>query len=156
MRHTRIEIAEWLGPVEGILEALNEGVVIVDNELHVVFANEALLRLGNFKREEIEGMRPDAIFPAKDIPQILRHHESGHRHGRSRIEFYVPGRNGDRIPAIFSGRSIHAPDGEEYVLLIVTDISTQKHVEEQLRESNTLLEKRQTEIEAGKQQKTKT
>jgi len=41
-------------------------VVIVDNELRVVFANEALLRLGNFKREEIEGMRPDAIFSAKE------------------------------------------------------------------------------------------
>lgn len=34
------------------------------------------------------------------------------------------------------------------MLLVVTDISAQKRVEEQLRESNTLLEKRQREIEA--------
>jgi PAS domain S-box-containing protein len=148
MLDTTIEISTWLRPMEEILGALNEGVVIVDNRLHMVFVNEALLRLGKFKREEVEGMRPDAIFPAQDIPYILRQHESGHRNGHSRIEFYVPGKNGERIPAIFSGRSIQAPDGEEYVLLIVTDISAQKRVEEQLRESNALLEKRHTEIEA--------
>jgi sigma-B regulation protein RsbU (phosphoserine phosphatase) len=43
---------------------------------------------------------------------------------------------------------IQGPDGQEYVLLIVTDISAQKRVEEQLRESNVQLEKRQLEIEA--------
>jgi sigma-B regulation protein RsbU (phosphoserine phosphatase) len=43
---------------------------------------------------------------------------------------------------------IQGPDRQEYVLLIVTDISAQKRVEEQLRESNAQLEKRQMEIEA--------
>ena len=60
----------------------------------------------------------------------------------------MPRKNGERIPAIFSGRSIQGPDGQEYVLLIVTDISAQKRIEEQLRESNAQLEKRQMEIEA--------
>jgi sigma-B regulation protein RsbU (phosphoserine phosphatase) len=132
----------------GILEELNEGVVIVDNQLRVVFANEALLRLGMYSREEVQGHTPDAIFPAKDIPYIMRLHESGHRYGRSRSEFYLPRKNGERIPAIFSGRSIQGPDGQEYALLIVTDISAQKGVEEQLRQSNALLEKRYMEMEA--------
>ncbi len=133
--------------MEGILEVLNEGVAIVDDQLRVLFANEALLRLGMYSREEIRGRTPDAIFPAKDIPYLLQQHESGHRYGRSRSEFYLPRKNGDQIPAIFSGRSIQGPDGQEYVLLIVTDISAQKRVEEQLRESNAQLEKRQMEIE---------
>jgi serine phosphatase RsbU (regulator of sigma subunit) len=101
-----------------------------------------------YSREEIRGRTPDAIFPAKDIPYLLRQHESGHLYGRSRSEFYLPRKNGERIPAIFSGRSIQGPDGQEYVLLIVTDISAQKRIEEQLRESNAQLEKRQMEIEA--------
>jgi hypothetical protein len=37
---------------------------------------------------------------------------------------------------------------QDYALLLMTDISAQKRVEEQLRESNALLEKRQKEIEA--------
>jgi PAS domain S-box-containing protein len=134
--------------MEAILEELNEGVAIIDSQLRVVFANEALLRLGMYDREGVQGLTPDAIFPPKDIPYVLRQHESSHRHGRHRNEFYLPRKNGERIPVIFSGRSIQGADGQEYVLLIVTDISVQKLVEEQLRQSNTLLEKRQMEIEA--------
>src|SRR5271166_2650187 len=148
MPENNIATPDWLRQTENILEELNEGVVILDDQLHVVFANEALLRLGMYNREEVQGCTPDAIFPAKDIPHLLRQHESGHRYGRSRSEFYLPRKNGERIPAIFSGRSIQGPDGQEYVLLIVTDISAQKCVEEQLRESNAQLEKRQMEIEA--------
>lgn len=148
MTNVNIKTPDWLRQMESILEELNEGVVIVDDQLRVVFANEALLRLGMYSREEIRGRTPDAIFPAKDIPYLLRQHESGHLYGRSRSEFYLPRKNGERIPAIFSGRSIQGPDGKEYVLLIVTDISAQKRIEEQLRESNAQLEKRQMEIEA--------
>ncbi len=39
---------------------------------------------------------PDAIFPAPDIPYIMRH-----RYGRDRDEFYVPRKNDQKIPAIF-------------------------------------------------------
>src|SRR5271157_3584262 len=148
MPNANIQTPEWLRQMESILEELNEGVVIVDNQLRVVFANEALLRLGMYIREEIRDRTPDTIFPATDIPHLQWQHESGHRYGRRRTEFYLPRKNGEKIPAIFSGREIQGPDGQEYVLLIVTDISAQKRVEEQLRESNAQLEKRQMEIEA--------
>jgi PAS domain S-box-containing protein len=148
MANAHIQTPDWLRQMESILEELNEGVVIVDDQLRVVFANEALLRLGMYSREEICGRTPDGIFPAKDIPHLLQQHESGHLYGRSRSEFYLPRKNGEKIPAIFSARYINGPDRQEYVLLIVTDISAQKLVEEQLRESNVQLEKRQMEIEA--------
>ncbi len=148
MLDTKIEIQSWVRSMECVLGELNEGVVILDNQLRVVFANEALLRLGMINREDLQGVAPDAIFPPEDIPFILRQHESDHRYGGSRSEFYLPGKNGERIPAIFSGRSIQGPDGQEYTLLVVTDIRAQKRVEGQLRESNALLEKRQMEIQA--------
>jgi PAS domain S-box-containing protein len=147
MPNLNIKTPDWLRQMESILEELNEGVVIVDDQLRVVFANEALIRMGQYERGEIEGRTPDAIFPATDIPHLMRQHESGHRYGRSRSEFYLPRKNGEKIPAIFSGRVIEGPDGQEYVLLILTDISAQKRVEEQLRESNAQLETRQMEIE---------
>jgi len=132
--------------METILEELNEGVVVLDDELRVIFANEALTRMGHFDREEIQGRTPDAIFPSEDLPSIKRQHESGLRYGRNRTEFYVPRKDGGKIPAIFSGRVIQGPDKQDYVLLTVTDISAQKRIEEQLRESNSLLQKRQDEI----------
>src|SRR6516164_8098308 len=148
MANANIQTPDWLHQTETILEELNEGVVIADNQLRVVFANEALLRLGRYQRNEIQGHTPDAIFPPEDIPYIMQQHESGHRYRHSRNEFYFPRKDGGKIPAIFSGREIQGPDGQEYVLLVVTDISAQKRIEEQLRASNALLEKRQMEIEA--------
>jgi len=147
MSDANTQTPEWLRQMESILEELNEGVVIVDNQLRVVFANEALIRLGRYEREELKGRTPDAIFPPEDVPYILRQHESDQRYGRHRHEFYLPRKDGEKIPAIFSARVIQGPDGQEYVLLIVTDISAQKRVEEQLRQSNALLEQRQKEIE---------
>jgi phosphoserine phosphatase RsbU/P len=143
-----IETPTWLLQMETILEALNEGVVIVDDQLRVIFANEAVIQLGGYERGEMHGRTPDAIFPPEDLPYIMRQHEAGQRHGHHRHEFYLPRKDGEKIPAIFSGRIIQGPDAREYVLLVVTDISAQKRVEEQLRESNAQLEKRQREIEA--------
>lgn len=48
----------------------------------------------------------------------------------------LPRKDTYKIPAIFSGRVIQVPDKQEYVSLIVTDISTQKGIQEQLRESS--------------------
>lgn len=148
MLDSSLQIPDWLRQTESILEELNEGVAIVDDRLRVVFANEALIRMGRYERGEIEGHTLDAIFPPKDIPYIVQQYESGHRYGRHRNEFYLPRKNGGKIPSIFSGRVIRGPDGREYVLLVVTDISAQKQIEEQLRKSNALLEDRQREIEA--------
>jgi hypothetical protein len=101
-----------------------------------------------FERGEIQGLTPDAIFPSEDLPSIKRQHESGRRYGRHRTEFYFPRKDGGKIPAIFSGRVIQGPDKWDYVLLTVTDISAQKGIEEQLRESNSLLQERQDEMDA--------
>jgi len=143
-----IETPNWLRQMESILEELNEGVAIVDDRLRVIFANEALLRLGQYDGDELRGSPPDAIFPPEDIPYIRLQHESGHRYGRSRSEFHLPRKDGKKVPVIFSGRVIQAPDGQQYVLVTVTDISEQKRVEEKLRKSNALLEERQSEIDA--------
>src|ERR1700675_4798872 len=148
MPNTTTETPDWLREMETILEELNEGVVVLDDELRVIFANEALTRMGHFDREEIQGRTPDAIFPSEDLPCIKRQHESGLRYGRNRTEFYFPRKDGGKIPAIFSGRIIQGPDKRDYVLLTVTDISAQKEIEEQLRESNSLLQKRQDEMDA--------
>jgi len=133
--------------MESILEDLNEGLIIVDDQLRIIFANEALIRLGRYERADVQGHTPAAIFPQEDLPYIMRQHELGQRYGRHRNEFYFPRKDGQKIPAIFSARVIQGPDGKEYGLVTITDISAQKCVEEQLRESNALLEKRQAEID---------
>jgi len=134
MPNASVETPDWLRQMESILEELNEGVIIIDNQLHVVFANETLTRLVQYERGEIQGHRPDVIFPPEDIPHLLRQHELRQRYGRNRQEFYLPRKDGQKVPVIFSGRTVRGPDGQEYGLVTVTDISEQKRIEEQLRE----------------------
>jgi len=143
-----IQTPDWLRQMESILEELNEGVVIVDDQLRILFANEALLQMGLYKRGQLLGRTPDTIFPAEDIPYIMRQHELAHRYGRHSSEFHLPRKDGKRVPVILSGRVIQGPDGQDYVLITVTDISQQKQVEEQLRKASVLLEERQKEIDA--------
>ena len=148
VHHTKVLTPNWLLHMETILEELNEGVVIADSRHRVVFANEALIRMSGYEGGEIQGRTPDAFFPVQDVPKLIGWHQSGQRYARLRHEFNLPTKNSGSIPAIFSGRVIQAPDGQEYALLIITDISEQKRVEAQLRESNALLETRQMEMEA--------
>lgn len=148
MHASLVQIPAWLHQMECILENLNEGVIIVDDQLRIIFANETLIRLGGYERADIQGHRPDSIFPQEDLPYILHQHELGQRYGSHRNEFYFPRKDGAKIPVIFSGRVIKGADEKQYSLITVTDISVQKGVEEQLRQSNALLEKRQAEIEA--------
>jgi PAS domain S-box-containing protein len=147
MSHASVQTPDWLRPMVGILEALNEGVVIVDDQVRVIFANEALIRLAGYERGQLQGRTPDSLFPPEDLPYVMAQHETGQRYGRHRHEFYLPRKDGEKVPAIFSGRIIQGPDGRDYVLLILTDISAQKRVEQQLRESNARLEQYQKEIE---------
>jgi PAS domain S-box-containing protein len=126
MNHTGIATSDWVRHMESILEELKRGMVILDDQFRVVFANEALVRLGLYERGEMQGRTPDEIFSPEDIPYILQQRESGHRNANHRTEFYLPRKNGEKIPAIFSGRAIHGPDGQEYEVFVVTDISAQK------------------------------
>jgi PAS domain-containing protein len=41
-----IQTPAWLFQMERILEELNEGVIIVDDQLRMIFVNEALAQLG--------------------------------------------------------------------------------------------------------------
>jgi len=58
-------------------------------ELRVVFANEALIRLGGYERGEMRGRTPDSIFPPEDLPHLMQQHAAALRHGHHRHEFYL-------------------------------------------------------------------
>jgi PAS domain S-box-containing protein len=148
MLDANIQSPEWLLQMTAILEALNEGVAIVDDQLRVVFANEALVRLGGYQRGEVYGRTPDGFFPQQDLPYVMQQNAAAQRDGHHRYEFYLPRKDGEKVPVIYSVREIPGPRGQQYGLIILTDISAQKRVEEQLRQSNALLEERQRDIEA--------
>jgi hypothetical protein len=56
MPSTNIETPDWRRDMAMILEELNEGVVVVNDQLRVIFANEALTRMGTLRTQ------PSAVY----------------------------------------------------------------------------------------------
>jgi phosphoserine phosphatase RsbU/P len=138
---------EWLEQMETILEALNEGVLISDDCNHVLFVNSVFEEMTGIARADIVGRDPAEFYSPEDHPVLQELRKKTREMGRSTHEFYLPTRAGGRLPIVASARSIEDPDGRSFDIVSLIDISEQKAAEHELRSANTLLAKRQKEIE---------
>jgi phosphoserine phosphatase RsbU/P len=143
-----IDRPEWLEHAERILETLNEGVVIADESDHFLFVNTVFEELTGIPRDEMIGREAGHLYQRPEdytIAQELRRKIL--QNGRGREEFFLPTKDGERVPVIVSVRSVQGPDGRKLAVITLTDISEQKTAEERLRSANEQLEARQKEIE---------
>jgi PAS domain S-box-containing protein len=142
-----IEKPEWLQQVEGVLETLNEGVIVADDCARILFANSNFLEMTGMSREEIVGVETMRFYTPEESLVIARQRERARQVGHHRFEFVLPRKGGSRLPVIISSRAIEDPDGRHFGVVTFTDISEQKSAEDQLRHANAQLEERQKEIE---------
>jgi phosphoserine phosphatase RsbU/P len=142
-----VEKPEWLAQMEGILETLNEGVLIVDDCQHFVFTNSAFEEMTGFSSGEMFGQDANSFYRPDELEILNTHRERGMRAGHNRFEFVLPQKNGDRIPVIITARTLEDPDGRIFAVITFTDISEQKRAEAELRDANAKLEERQKDIE---------
>ena len=138
---------EWLDGVVGILESLNQGVLINNDCGEVVFANALYLQMIGRTADEFIGSKVTDWFPAEDAQELRRQIERRQLEGSNLFEFYLPHSDGRRLPVVITARQIEDPDGVIYAIVTVTDISAQKRAENALREVNVQLEQRHREIE---------
>lgn len=62
MDQTPFEQPDWLNEIAGILEKLNQGVIIDDARGRIMFANEIFLRMLGRPANEIMGRSADRTF----------------------------------------------------------------------------------------------
>jgi PAS domain S-box-containing protein len=142
-----IEKPEWLAQMEGILETLNEGVIIVDDCDRIIFANDVAKQMSGFADEDVIGRTRGHFFHDQDLAFVNAQVSRSRAEGRNRFEFYLPRRDGSRLPAIISSRMVEDADGREFAVLTLTDITEQKRAQEQLQAANERLRQRAEEIE---------
>lgn len=142
-----VEQPDWLAQMEGVLETLNEGVIVVDDCQHIIFTNSVFLEMTGFSPDVLLGQPSTQLYSAEDAAFIETQREKGLRVGHNRFEFVVPQKDGKRLPVIISARTLEDPDGRQFAVITFADISEQKRAEAQLREANVKLEERQKEIE---------
>jgi phosphoserine phosphatase RsbU/P len=138
---------EWLEQAEGVLETLNEGVIISDEDARILSVNSQFENMIGMTRAEIVGKEAYHFYSPEEAEVIAKQKERGMRQGHNRFEFVLPKKDGGRMPVIISARTMSSPDGRQLGVVTFTEISEQKRAEEQLRKANKQLEERQKEIE---------
>ncbi len=143
----KIEKPDWLEQMEGILETLNEGVLIADDCQRVLFINESMEILLGSPRSAVIGKTADALYKGNDYEYLQQQRALGKQQGFNRFEFFAPRSDGTRVPVIVSAREVEDPDGRMFVVVTFTDITEQKKAEQSLRDANLQLQKRAEEIQ---------
>jgi sigma-B regulation protein RsbU (phosphoserine phosphatase) len=146
-RPVEFEVPEWLEQIEGLLESLNEGVIITDDCHRILFVNSCLEEMIGRPAAELVGISSAQFYTADEFAFIEMQSERNAASGRNRFEFVLPLKDGSRMPVIISARRLEDPDGCEYAIVTFTDISDQKNAEAQLRDANGRLEDRQKEMD---------
>ena len=144
MDHTPIE---WLEGITGVLETINQGVLIGDDCRKIIFVNALFTQMVGAGIGDLVGKSVDQLYPPADALALNRYIEETRERGRNQFEFYLPHTNGTKLPVVITSREMEDPDGRIFALVTVTDISQQKRVELLLQETNSRLEDRQRQID---------
>jgi PAS domain S-box-containing protein len=139
---------EWLRPMEPILETLNDGVIVADEFGQILFVNSVFEEMTRTLRSEIVGRDARHMdLGDEDYARFQAFRKKSREKGRGREAFLLPTKDGTRLPVVVSVRVMRQPKGKRFTVVTLTDISEQKHAEENLRAANARLEEHQLEIE---------
>jgi len=137
---------EWLSSMEVVLEALNEGVVITNENQRILFANSRFVEMTGIAKQDLIGTDPSQFYSPQELDFVAQQIDVALRVGHNRYAFVLPRKGGGRLPVIISSRRIEN-SGSNFGIVTFTDISDQVRVEEELRSANGKLRERQMEIE---------
>ena len=142
------EKPEWLRRMEPILETLNDGVIIADESGQILFVNSVFEEMTRMLRSEVIGRDAQHMgLGAEHYARLQAFRKKTREKGRGREAFLLPTKDGKRLPVVVSVRVMRHPGEKRFTVVTLTDISEQKHTEENLRAANVRLEEHQLEIE---------
>ena len=126
-----------------IVETATEGIVMVDADARVVFANDRWSEIFGYSLEEARHMTHfDMVFP-EDRAQMRERWESRKRGVKESYEFRFRRKDGSPVWILIGVAPMFDPEGGFLgTLVMAADITERKHAEEALRELNATLESR--------------
>jgi PAS domain S-box-containing protein len=137
---------EWLTSMEAVLEVLNEGVVITNENHQILFANSRFVEMTGIPRQDLVGYNASRFYSSQEWDFLTTQIDAAFRQGHNRYGFFLPREGGGRLPVIISSRAFENLGGR-FRVITFADISEQIKAEEELRSANVRLQHRQMEIE---------
>lgn len=117
----------------GILEQIDDGVLLVDRRGCVELANRGIERLLSVDRGELQGQAVGAFIRTQDGTPF-RVSEAPSSHAKIEVALVSPG-TGDECEALLSAHILDR-DSAQHVQLVITDISDRKRMEYELERAN--------------------
>jgi len=136
----------WLTQMEAVLEVLNEGVIITNDQRQILYANSRFVEMTGISRPHLVGSDFSRFYSSQEWDFLTSQSDASFRQGHNRYEFELPKEGGGRLPVIISSRVLENV-GSRLKVVTFTDISKQARAEEELRSANARLQQRQMEIE---------
>lgn len=127
-----------------LVENASEGMLTIDTESRIVYANPAVERILGYTPAELVGSSKMKIIPERLRPvhaaALQSYIETGEKNiDWNGIELPALHKEGHEVPMLISLRE-HEHDGERYFTGIIRDISERRSREESLREQNERLD----------------
>ncbi len=139
-------------PFRGIAESATVGVITIDENSTILYANPGTARIFGYNRDELIGMKVTQLMPELNRPQhlagIKRFVATGERHlPWDGAELVALSKDGHKVP-IHLTLSEYIHDGKHFFSASVIDISDRKRVEGELKRAmrRLQLEKEQTPL----------
>ena len=101
-----IERPEWLLQIEGILETLNEGVLVSDYCQRIIFVNSYFEEMIGIPSAEILGHDASHFYSPAEHKALMAKIDEGMQTGKAHYEFVLPKKDGSRMPVIVGSRRI--------------------------------------------------
>lgn len=136
-----------------MVETLGEGVVIVDQNENILFANQAARRIFNDFEGKLEGRNLKEFTSAQEF-ELVRHQTQRRRQGlRDVYDLELNLADGSRKTVIVNAAPEFSPEGQFVsTLAVMTEITERKKQELALTEAKQKLEEAITELEKRNEQ----
>jgi PAS domain S-box-containing protein len=132
-------VAESEARLRTLMEHLTDGVgLVVDGR--IVYANSALTRLLGYSPDEVAGLRPTDLLVPGDRSLAAQRLSALAEDGAPQpppVEYEMVRRDGSTVPVLVNTRRIDM-DGRPALFSIVRDLTDQRELEEQLRQTQRL------------------
>ncbi|MFX1518273.1 MAG: PAS domain S-box protein, partial [Promethearchaeota archaeon] len=121
---------------QNLVEKLEEGLTVEDPDGFITFANPKTLETLGYTEDELIGKHWSFIVPEDDLDQSYMETAKRSKGISSTYESNILAKDGTIIPVIVSAAPIFSSTGEyQGVLVLSTDITERKRVEEELQQS---------------------
>ncbi|HEY9229618.1 MAG TPA: PAS domain S-box protein [Gemmatimonadaceae bacterium] len=139
-------------PFRGIAESATMGIITIDEDSNIIYANPGTERIFGYNRDELIGKRVTQLLPEEKRPQHLAGIKNFLATGKRKLpwdgaELVALSKDGHEIPIQLT-LSDYVHDGKHYFSAGVIDISERKRMEGELKRAmrRLELEKEQTPV----------